>query len=112
MVVDREEELMCLLRNCEEAARPICFETVDVILRNKDADKIVKELTGEAVNEAYRQMKIRQLDAYLHSLEDLAMHWRLISESKYQHRSKNHGIYNRDMVMFPHRKSNAPFLSS
>ena len=83
---DREGELMRLLRKCEESARPICFETVDVILRNKDADKIVKELTGVAVNEAYRQEKIHQLDAYLYSLERLALHWRLISENKYQHR--------------------------
>ena len=77
---------MRLLRKCEESARPICFETVDVILRNKDADKIVKELTGVAVNEAYRQEKIHQLDAYLYSLERLALYWRLISENKYQHR--------------------------
>ena len=110
--VDKDTELMNLLRKCEEAARPICFETIDVILRNKDADKIVKELTGMPVSEAYRQKKIRQLDDYLRSLEDLALHWKLINEQKYHHRSKNHGIYNRDMVMFPHRKPNAPYLSS
>ena len=111
-VVDKDSELMNLLKNCDETSRPICFETIDVILRNKDADKIVKQLTGMPVNEAFRQKKIRQLDDYLSSLESLAKHWNLINESKYQHRSKNHGIYNRDMVMFPHRKPNAPFLSS
>ena len=52
--MDKDTELMNLLRKCEEASRPICFETIDVILRNKDADKIVKELTGMPVNEAYR----------------------------------------------------------
>ena len=52
--VDKDTELMNLLRKCEETSRPICFETIDVILRNKDADKIVKELTGMPVNEAYR----------------------------------------------------------
>ena len=72
VAVDKDSELMNLLRNCEEASRPICFETIDVILRNKDADKIVQELTGMPVNEAYRQKKIRQLDDYLRSLENLA----------------------------------------
>ena len=43
---ERDAILIDLLRNCEEASRSICFETIDVILRNKDADKIVKELTG------------------------------------------------------------------
>ena len=41
VIVDKDTELMNLLRNCEQASRPICFETIDVILRNKDADKIV-----------------------------------------------------------------------
>lgn len=72
VAVDKDTELMNLLRNCEEASRPICFETIDVILRNKDADKLVQELTGMPVNEAYRQKKIRQLDDYLLSLENLA----------------------------------------
>ena len=44
-VVDKDSELMNLLKNCDETSRPICFETIDVILRNKDADKIVKQLT-------------------------------------------------------------------
>ena len=101
-----------LLKKVESASRPICFETIDVILKNKDADKIVKQLTGKTVNEAFRQKKIRELDDYLRCLEELAMHWKLINESKYHHRAKNHGMYNRDMVMFPHRKTNAPFLSS
>ena len=54
MAVDKDTELLNLLKDCEEASRPICFETIDVILRNKDADKIVQELTGMPVNEAYR----------------------------------------------------------
>ena len=54
VAVDKDTELMNLLKNCEEASRPICFETIDVILRNKDADKMVQELTGMPVNEAYR----------------------------------------------------------
>jgi len=57
-------------------------------------------------------MKIGQLDEYLRQLQDLANHWRLLNESKYQHRTKSYGIYNRDMVMFPHRKPNSPFFSS
>ena len=64
--------MLGLLRKCESAARPICFETIDVILRNKDADKMVHHLTGREVDEAYRQMKIVQLDDYLMALEDLA----------------------------------------
>ena len=43
-----------------------------MILRNKDADKMVHHLTGREVDEAYRQMKIVQLDDYLMALEDLA----------------------------------------
>ena len=73
---------------------------------------MIKELTGKVVDEAYRQMKIIQLESYLISLEDLAMYWGLISDAKYQHRQKSYGIYNRDMVMFPHRKPDAPFFSS
>ena len=116
MVRDEQSEsnaaLIDLLKKCEEAARPICFETIDVILRNKDADKMIKELTGKVVDEAYRQKKIKQLEIYLVSLEDLAMFWGFISDGKYQHRQKSYGIYNRDMVMFPHRKPDAPFFSS
>ena len=57
-----------------------------MILRNKDADKQVRLLTGKEVDEAYRQMLIEQLDQYLMALEDLAQYWKLIKESKYAHR--------------------------
>ena len=78
--------MLVRLERCEKAARPICFETIDVILRNKDADRLVQQLTGKAVDEEYRQTKIEQLDEYLGALEALARHWRLIKETKYQHR--------------------------
>lgn len=74
---------MTLLKKCEVAARPISFETIDVVLQNALADKIVKELTGKSVDEQYRQMMIVQLENYLFSLEDLAEHWKLVSSSKY-----------------------------
>lgn len=84
--MEADQVLLNLLRKCESASRPICFETIDVILRNKDADKQVKLLIGKEVDEAYRQMQIVQLDQYLLALEDLAQHWKLIKDSKYAHR--------------------------
>jgi len=74
----KETVLLQLLIKCESTSRPICFETIDVILRNKDADKMVRELTGKPVDEAYRQTKIIQLDQYLSALEDLAAHFKII----------------------------------
>jgi len=97
---------------CEQSARPICFETIDVILCNKDADKMVQQLTGKPVDDAYRTQKVIELDTYLLSLEDLARHWKLINVAKYGHRSKNYGDYNRDMVMFPHGQKDAHIFSS
>ena len=47
---------------------------------------MIKELTGKVVDEAYRLKKIKQLEIYLVSLEDLAMYWGFISDTKYQHR--------------------------
>jgi len=78
--------LLSLLKKCESASRPICFETIDVILRNKDADKMVLRLTGKPVDEAFRQMKVVQLEDYLFALEDLAQCWKLVDDAKYQHR--------------------------
>ena len=46
--------LLSLLKKCETTARPICFETIDVILRNKDADRMVRQMTGKPVDEIYR----------------------------------------------------------
>ena len=103
--------MLNLLVRVETAARPICFETIDVILRNKDADRVVGELTGKPVDEAYRQMKHVQLDQYLFALEELAEHWNLIDASKYKHRTKSYGVYTRDMVLIP-RKADSPCFSS
>lgn len=50
--------LLTLLKKCESTAQPICFEIIDVILNNKDADKMVKQMTGQPVDEAYRQTKV------------------------------------------------------
>ena len=109
----KEAALLHLLQKSELASRPICFETIDVITGNRDAEKIVCELTGRPVDEAYRETKLLQLEAYLSSLEELALFWKLINEAKYQHRFKAYGAYNRDMAMlFPHKKPGAPFLSS
>ena len=60
--MEADEALLNLLRKCESTSRPICFETIDVILCNKDADKMVRQLTGKNVDEAYRQTKRAQLD--------------------------------------------------
>ena len=57
-------------------------------------------------------MKVVQLEAYMVALEELANHWKLITDTKYTHRTKSYGIYNRDMIMIPHRKPEAPFFSS
>ena len=41
----------------ERASRPITFETIDLILKNKEADKIVEQLSGIAVNDDMRAKK-------------------------------------------------------
>ena len=109
---DKETILLELLKQCEVAARPICFETIDVILRNKDADRVVFEMTGKPVDEAYRQLKIAQLEKYLYALEALANHWKFFVDAKYMHRMKSYGVYGRDIVMIPYRKTDAPYFSS
>ena len=68
-------------------------------------------MTGKKVDEPVRQMKNVQLENYLFALEDLAEHWKLINPAKYMHREKSYGMYNRDMIMFPHRRTDAPFFS-
>ena len=73
-----------------------------MILRNKDAEKIVRQLTGKAVDNQYRKSKVEQLDAFLTALEQLAKHWKLLNVDKYIHRKKSYGIYNKDMTMVPH----------
>ena len=67
-----------MLRNVERASRPITFETIDLILKNKEADKIVEQLSGIAVNDDMRAKKAAQLETYLSCLEKLAAHWKLI----------------------------------
>lgn len=78
--------MIALLRKCEAAARHICFETIDVILTNQHANNLVEQLTGKAVDETYRKMKIVHLETYLFALEDLAEHWELIKDVKYAYR--------------------------
>ena len=46
-----------LLRNVEKASRPITFETIDLIIKNKEADKIVEQLSGVAVSDELRNKK-------------------------------------------------------
>jgi len=47
---------------------------------------MVLRLTGKPVDEAFRQMKVVQLEDYLFALEDLAQCWKLVDDAKYQHR--------------------------
>ena len=53
----QDDKLAQLLRNVERASRPITFETIDLILKNKEADKIVEQLSGIAVNDDMRAKK-------------------------------------------------------
>lgn len=74
---------------------------------------MVMELTGKPVDEAYRQLKISQLEDYMAALESLGKHWKLFAEGKYMHRAKTYGVYSRDIgTMIPYRKNDAPFLNS
>lgn len=72
----------------------------------------MRQLTGKPVDEVYRKMLQAQLDDFLLALEMLAIHWNVIDESKYEHRTASQGPYNRDMTMIPFRKADAPFFSS
>ena len=57
MIERNEIDLINLLKNCEAAARPISFETIDLVQQNARAEEIVKALTGNDVDDHYRQMK-------------------------------------------------------
>ena len=113
LTLDRSgADLLALLKRCEAASRPICFETIDLILGSEYANKMVEELTGQEVDEVYRSMKVVQLENYLFALEDLAEHWQLIDSKKYAYRFKSHGVNNRDLSMFfPHQMPDAPYFS-
>jgi hypothetical protein len=77
-VDQREEKMLFLLQEIEDASRPITFETLDLILTNSDADKIVGQLSGITVDMRLRNEKALQLDRYLNLLERLAHFWGLI----------------------------------
>ena len=102
---DIDERLAFILQKLEVASRPITFETIDFILKNKEADKLMEKLTGLAVTEEMRSQKTQQLEKYLACLEKLAQHWRLIQQSKYEHRCKSYGSYDQNIVMVPHDSS-------
>ena len=93
-----------LLKEVEEASRPICFETIDLILRNKDAEKMISSLNGQQVDDEFRKKILFQLESFLATLEKLAQFWKLIDVDKYSHRKKNYGIYNKDVTtMIPYK---------
>ena len=107
------DSLLTLLKKCELAARPIKFETIDVILRNKDAENLILTLTGRnSIDEVYRLTQLQNLEEYLRTLEKLAQHWKLLKQEKYEHRKKSYGIYNNCITMVPYRQPNSPFFSS
>ena len=54
---DIDDRLAFILQKLEVASRPITFETIDFILKNKEADKLMEKLTGLAVTEEMRSQK-------------------------------------------------------
>ena len=114
---DIDERLAFIIQKLEVASRPITFETIDFILKNKEADKLIEQLSGVAVTEEMRSQKTQQLEKYLACLEKLAHHWKLIQQSKYEYRCKSYGSYDQNIVMVPHdassrSKLSGPFLSA